>query len=58
MRSEERVRGLAAELQDYGVGVEGGESKEKKMREMARVYRDMIRQMDDAGKDLDRLNQG
>ncbi|KAG5659429.1 hypothetical protein KAF25_000631 [Fusarium avenaceum] len=58
MRSEERVRGLTAELQDYGVGVEGGESKEKKMREMARVYRDMIRQMDDAGKDLDRLNQG
>ncbi|QPC79791.1 hypothetical protein HYE68_010543 [Fusarium pseudograminearum] len=58
MRSDERVRGLAAELGEYGVGVDGGESKEKKMREMSRVYREMTRQMDDTRRDLDRLNQG
>lgn len=58
MRSEERIRGLTAELGEYGVGVSGGESKEKKMREMSRVYREMTRQMDDVRRDLDRLNQG
>ncbi|KAH6966738.1 hypothetical protein EDB82DRAFT_541805 [Fusarium venenatum] len=58
MRSEERIRGLAAELGEYGVGVGGGEIKEKKMREMSRVYREVTRQMDDTRRDLDRLNQG
>ncbi|KAF5002258.1 hypothetical protein FGRMN_475 [Fusarium graminum] len=58
MRGDERIRNLTAELGEYGVGVEGGESKEKKMKEMARVYRDMMRQMDDVGNDLDRLNKG
>ncbi|KAF5027195.1 hypothetical protein F66182_683 [Fusarium sp. NRRL 66182] len=58
IRSEERIRGLAAELEDYGVGVEGGEAKERKMREMSRVYREMTRQIDDVRNDLDRLNQG
>ncbi|RGP68184.1 hypothetical protein FLONG3_8259 [Fusarium longipes] len=58
MRSEERIRGLIAELGEYGVGVDGAESKEKKMREMSRVYREMTRQMDDVRRDLDRLNQG
>lgn len=56
-RGEERIRGLYAELGEYGVGVEGGESKEKKMREMSRVYREMGRQMDDVQGDLDRLQR-
>ncbi|KAF5670304.1 hypothetical protein FDENT_11326 [Fusarium denticulatum] len=58
MRGEERIRGLQAELGEYGVGVDGGETKERKMREMSRVYRDMARQMDEVKRDLDRLNQG
>ncbi|KAF4971513.1 hypothetical protein FSARC_1673 [Fusarium sarcochroum] len=58
IRGEERIRGLTAELEEYGVGVDGGESKERKMREMSRVYREMARQMDDVRRDLDRLNQG
>ncbi|RBR10652.1 uncharacterized protein FIESC28_09358 [Fusarium coffeatum] len=58
MRGEERVRGLTAELGEYGVGVDGEEGKEKKMKEMSRVYREMTRQMDDVKRDLDRLNQG
>lgn len=57
-RTEERLRGLAAELGEYGVGVKGGEDKEKLMKEMARVYREMGRQMKDAKVDLDRLRRG
>lgn len=57
-RAEERLRGLAAELGEYGVGVEGGEEKERLMREMARVYRQMGREMQDANVDLDRLRRG
>jgi hypothetical protein len=57
-RTEERLRGLAAELGEYGVGVAGGEEKEKLMKEMARVYRDMGKQMKDAQGDLDRLRRG
>lgn len=56
MRTEERVKGLMAELGEYGVGVDEG--KEKKMREMAKVYREMGRQMDDAKGDLERLQRG
>lgn len=56
IRTEERVKGLMAELGEYGVGVD--EAKERKMREMARVYRDMGRQMDDANGDLERLERG
>jgi hypothetical protein len=55
IRSTERIRGLQAELGEYGVGVEGGDSKEKTMREMARVYREMSRQMGDVKGDLHRL---
>ncbi|CAG9979114.1 unnamed protein product [Clonostachys byssicola] len=57
VRAEERLRGLAAELGEYGVGVDGGEGKEKTMKEMARVYRDMMRQVADAEGDLDRLER-
>lgn len=58
IRSEERIKGLKAELGEYGVGVDGGEGKEKVMKEMSRVYREMGRQMDDVKGDLDRLQQG
>jgi hypothetical protein len=58
VRTEERVRGLKAELGEYGVGVEGGEGKERVMREMARVYGQMGRQMQDTKGDLDRLRRG
>lgn len=54
IRAAERVRGLQAELAEYGVGV-GDESKEKTMREMARVYREMESQMEDLKRDIDRL---
>lgn len=57
VRAEERLRGLAAELGEYGVGVDGGEGKEKTMKEMARVYREMMRQVADAEGDLDRLER-
>ncbi|KAM0419016.1 hypothetical protein ACHAPT_012067 [Fusarium lateritium] len=57
-RGEERVRGLTIELGEYGVGVEGGEGKERMMREMSRVYREMARQMEDVRGDLDRLHHG
>lgn len=59
-RADERVKGLRAELAEYGVGVgqARGEGKEKTMREMARVYREMSRQMEDAQGDLARLKRG
>lgn len=58
MRTEEKLRVLKMELSDYGVGVEGGEAKERTMREMARVYSQMGRQMQDTKGDLDRLQRG
>lgn len=57
IRTEERIRGVKAELSDYGVGVEGGEGKEKMMREMGRVYRQMGRQIQETKGDLDRLQR-
>ena len=57
-RTGERIRGLTAELADYGVGVKGGEAKERTMREMARVYRERGRQMEDARGDIHRLQKG
>ncbi|KAH7134801.1 hypothetical protein B0J13DRAFT_626001 [Dactylonectria estremocensis] len=56
IRSEERIRGLKAELGEYGVGIDGGEGKQKMMKEMSRVYRDMGRQMDEVKGDLERLH--
>lgn len=58
VRIGERIRGLQAELGEYGVSVPGGEGKEATMREMARVYRQMGRQMGDVRGDLDRLQDG
>lgn len=54
-RVEGRVRDLELELREYGVGVEGGENKEKVMREMARVYRGMRKEVEEVKDDLQRL---
>jgi hypothetical protein len=59
-RLGEAIRGLSAELKAYGVGVEGSEGdkgKERTMREMARVYRDMEKQIEDIKADLARLGK-
>ncbi|PNY25045.1 Uncharacterized protein TCAP_05015 [Tolypocladium capitatum] len=58
VRAAERLHGLQAELGEYGVGTDGGEGKEKVMREMARVYREMGKQMEDVRKDLYHLQGG
>jgi GTP cyclohydrolase III len=57
MRLEQNVRDLKLELEGYGVGIEGEEGKERTMREIARVYREMSKQMDDAKADLERLGR-
>ncbi|KAJ2894051.1 hypothetical protein MKZ38_007968 [Zalerion maritima] len=57
-RVEESIRTLEMELASYGVGVEGREQKERTMKEVARVYRDMGRQIEEVGADLDRLKGG
>ncbi|KAK4108583.1 hypothetical protein N656DRAFT_761274 [Canariomyces notabilis] len=55
-RLVEAVRGLKGELEAYGVKVDShGVGKEKVMREMARVYRDMGRQVKEVRGDLERL---
>jgi hypothetical protein len=64
-RLNEAVHTRRGELAAYGVGVpgEGGtvdgtrDGKEKVMREMARVYRDMGRQMEEVRGDLERLGR-
>jgi len=62
VRLREAVRALRAELGEYGVAVEGegpgDEAKERTMREMARVHREMGRQMDEVKADLERLGRG
>jgi hypothetical protein len=64
-RLNEAVHTLRGELAAYGVGVpgEGGTvegskgGKEKVMREMARVYRDMGRQVEEVRGDMERLGR-
>lgn len=58
VRIGERIKVLKADLAEYGVGMKGGEGKERTMREMARVYREMGRQMEDTREDLERLQKG
>lgn len=57
-RLGEAIRSRKAELDAYGVG-EGsdGKGKERTMREMARVYREMRRQVEDVRVDLERLGR-
>ncbi|KAK0642915.1 hypothetical protein B0T16DRAFT_376397 [Cercophora newfieldiana] len=63
-RLGEAIRTLQGELEEYGVqeggsGREGGgkPGKERTMREMARVYREMGRQVDEVKADLERLGK-
>lgn len=57
-RLAEAARTTRAELVDYGIAIDGeaGDArKERAMREAARAYRDMSRQVEDAQRDLSRL---
>ncbi|KAI2468841.1 hypothetical protein F4781DRAFT_247676 [Annulohypoxylon bovei var. microspora] len=59
MRLTDAIRVHEAELEDYGVAVaegdEGDENKERTMREMARVWREMESRLHEVRGDLDRL---
>ncbi|TPX07826.1 uncharacterized protein E0L32_010513 [Thyridium curvatum] len=73
LRMEESLRTLEAQLGEYGVsaggegekgrrrdgsgGGGGGEGKERTMREMARVYREMGKQLEEVRGDLERLGK-
>ncbi|QPH09849.1 hypothetical protein C2857_000888 [Epichloe festucae Fl1] len=57
IRATERLRGLQAELAEYGVGIDADRGKEKTMRELARIYHEIETQMEDVKKDLDRLDK-
>lgn len=58
-RVGEDIRGLRGMLRSYGVdeGGRGDEGKERVMREMARVYREMGKQMEEVRGDLERLGR-
>lgn len=59
-RVGEDIRGLRGMLGCYGVDEEegrGDEGKERVMREMARVYREMGQQMEEIRGDLERLGR-
>jgi len=65
-RLGESIRNLMAELEAYGVEERNSQSqgegrgriaKEKTMREMARVYKEMGRQVDEVKADLERLGR-
>ncbi|OHF02483.1 hypothetical protein CORC01_02178 [Colletotrichum orchidophilum] len=57
MRLESTIITLRAELEGYGVGVEGEEGKARTMKEMARKKRQMERELEDATRDLARLDR-
>ncbi|KAK0719010.1 hypothetical protein B0T21DRAFT_295261 [Apiosordaria backusii] len=54
-RLGERIKGLEGELGEY-YRRDGERDKERKMKEMARVYVDMGRQLEEVRKDLERLD--
>ncbi|KAK4196992.1 hypothetical protein QBC40DRAFT_233129 [Triangularia verruculosa] len=54
-RLGERIKGLEGELGEYH-SRDGERDKERKMKEMARVYVDMERQLEEVRKDLERLD--
>ncbi|KAK4174607.1 hypothetical protein QBC36DRAFT_302676 [Triangularia setosa] len=54
-RLGERIKGLEVELGEYYCRRDGERDKERKMKEMARVYVDMGRQLEEVRKDLERL---
>ncbi|KAK5997357.1 hypothetical protein PT974_02713 [Cladobotryum mycophilum] len=57
IRGAEKVRGLKAELEGYGVTEGGGgDGKQLKlMKEMAKTYRELGQQVEDVEKDIERL---
>ncbi|TDZ38497.1 Uncharacterized protein C8035_v004811 [Colletotrichum spinosum] len=57
MRLEGTVATLTAELEGYGVGVDGEQGKERTMREIAKKYRAMERELEDVKRDLERLGR-
>ncbi|KXH29766.1 hypothetical protein CSIM01_05532 [Colletotrichum simmondsii] len=57
MRLEGTLMTLRAELEGYGVGVEGEEGKARTMKEMGRKKRQMERELEDASRDLARLDR-
>ncbi|WYZ37632.1 hypothetical protein EsH8_II_001138 [Colletotrichum jinshuiense] len=57
VRLESSIVTLTAELESYGVGIEGEEGKERTMREMARKKRQLERELEEASKDLARLDR-
>lgn len=57
-RLKERRKGAERVLLGYGVGREAegeGAGKEKVMREIARVYGELMREVGEVGKDVERL---
>ncbi|KAH6688364.1 hypothetical protein F5X68DRAFT_190044 [Plectosphaerella plurivora] len=54
-RVQEAIAAARAELEEYGVDVPGEEAKEARMREMAKAYRTMERELDEVTRDLERL---
>lgn len=57
-RGRERKREAERVLWGYGVGRregEGGEEKEKVLREVARVYGELVREVEEVGRDVKKL---
>ncbi|KAL5606977.1 hypothetical protein BROUX41_003344 [Berkeleyomyces rouxiae] len=57
IRLKEAIQARKMELAEYGVGVEGQEDKEVRMREVAESYVDVSRKLDEVESDLERLNR-
>ncbi|KAF6811176.1 hypothetical protein CSOJ01_05855 [Colletotrichum sojae] len=57
VRLESAVASLTERLEGYGVGVEGEEAKEKTLREIAKKYRELEGELEDAKRDLERLGR-
>ncbi len=58
-RLKERRREAENQLRRYGVGREDDEgAKEKVMKEIARVYGEMVREVEDIKRDMSRLKRG
>jgi hypothetical protein len=58
MQLEDQIQAAKIQLEGYGVGIPGGENKERTMREMARVFREMSREIGEVNSDLERLERG
>ncbi|RDL40279.1 Uncharacterized protein BP5553_00258 [Venustampulla echinocandica] len=60
-RLKDRKRGAERVLWGYGIGrrqEEGGREKERVMREIARVYGELLKEVEEAGRDVKRLKGG